>query len=491
MNNKDKNRELLSRRDFFRKAAINTLPFIAAIAVPPIFTACSPEPTPTPSGCDGCSSTCEGSCDKSCSGSCEESCAGSSSNSGSSCSDCSSTCKDTCSNTCSESCKNACSDTCTGNSTGNNNIEFATVDLGLTVLWASFNLGTSSPHEYNDGYYWADATGKATSDEMKKLIKEKFPYQENKEYNISNSEYDIAKIQLGNGWRLPTKKEIEELTILCDGTFETKENIKGFCFKGSNGNSIFLPYKGNNDFYMSGEIEWQQDKSIHYKILAISSELNKAFSTNYQAKIEEQYPLSRLLVRPVKDGGSGCNDCASGCINACSTDCYSMCKDTCKHGCTEACKEGCESTCSGGCKEGCKEGCKNTCSGGCEEGCKEGCKNTCSGDCEEGCKDSCTGGCSTGCYTGCKNSAKNSGADPSGCGGCDNTCNTLCGGQCHFTCGGSCRGYCQGSCYGTCIGNNKNVTNCPGTCFGTCYTNCDNTCSRSCYTTCQFVGKQS
>lgn len=473
MDKKSKNKELLSRRDFFRKAAINTLPFIAAIAVPPIFTACSSEPIPTPSGCDGCSSTCEGSCDKSCSGSCEGSCAGSSSNS-SSCSDCGSTCKDSCSSTCSDSCKNACSDTCTGNSTGNNNIEFATVDLGLTVLWASFNLGTSSPHEYNDGYYWADATGKATSDEMKKLIKEKFPYQENKGYNISNSEYDIAKIQLGNGWRLPTKKEIEELTILCDGTFETKENIKGFCFKGSNGNSIFLPYKGNNDFYMSGEIEWQQDKSIHYKILAVSSELNKAFSTNYKEKIEEQYPLSRLLVRPVKDGGSGCNDCASGCINACSTGCYSMCKDTCKHGCTEACKEGCESTCSGGCKEGCKTTCQDSCKDSCQNTCGSGCSTECTGGCKTGCSGGCKSGCTGGCQTGCSDSCKDE------CkGNCSSYCAVSCSNDCSGGCRGGCLGSCEYSCQNTCTG--QCTTGCGGACGFSCSFSCGNTCHKTAF----------
>ena len=52
MNNKNKHKELLSRRDFFKKAAIKTLPFIAVISLPSILTACSSEPIPTPSGCD-------------------------------------------------------------------------------------------------------------------------------------------------------------------------------------------------------------------------------------------------------------------------------------------------------------------------------------------------------------------------------------------------------------------------------------------------------
>jgi len=460
MNNKDKNRELLSRRDFFRKAAINTLPFIAAIAVPPIFTACSSEPIPTPSGCDGCSSTCEGSCDKSCSGSCEGSCAGSNSNSGASCSDCSSSCKDTCSNTCSDSCK--------GSSTGENKTEFVGVDLGLSVLWATFNLGVARPYEVNDGYYWADSTGKATSDEIKKIINEKFPFQENKEYNISNSEYDIAKIQLGNGWRLPTKKEIEELITLCNGTFETKENTKGVCLKGNNGNSIFLPYEGNTDFYMSGEIAWwylEGDKTICYKVLAISDEKQTISSANLINRIEKQKILSRILVRPVKDGGSGCSDCASGCTTACSKNCTGGCKETCENGCKETCenqcKETCKTTCSETCSGGCKEGCKNTCKTTCQESCKDSCKNTCG----SGCSTECTGGCKTGCSGGCKS-------------GCSGGCQTGCSDSCKDQCKGNCSSYCAVSCSNDCSGG------CRGGCLGSCEYSCQNTCTGQCTTGC-------
>ena len=39
------------------------------------------------------------------------------------------------------------------------------IDLGLSVKWASFNIGASKPEEYGGLYGWADGTGTKTSAE--------------------------------------------------------------------------------------------------------------------------------------------------------------------------------------------------------------------------------------------------------------------------------------------------------------------------------------
>jgi len=88
MNNKKKNEELQSRRQFFKRAAKGALPILGAIAlsnVPVIMNA-----SEKPMGCsyDGCSYTCSTSCYNDCKGSCKG-------------------CKG-CSNTCQGYCKNGC-----------------------------------------------------------------------------------------------------------------------------------------------------------------------------------------------------------------------------------------------------------------------------------------------------------------------------------------------------------------------------------------------
>ncbi len=106
MNNKDKNRELLSRRDFFKKAAINTLPFIAMITIPSYLSSCNKEDDPINSGCKDCSSNCESGCDSLCAVACSNDCSGACRDS------CLGTCEDGCKNTCPQSCGAGCSSSC-------------------------------------------------------------------------------------------------------------------------------------------------------------------------------------------------------------------------------------------------------------------------------------------------------------------------------------------------------------------------------------------
>lgn len=468
MNNKDKHKELLSRRDFFRKAATSTLPFIAAMTIPSIFTSCSSEPIPSKSGCDGCSSSCEGSCDKSCSGSCEESCAGSSSNSGSSCSDCSSSCKNTCSTT--------CSDSCTGSSTGENNTEFVGVDLGLSVLWATFDIGSTKPDAYPQSYYWGDNTGKATKEEIKALISKQFPYENGKEFNISGTEYDIAHISIGNGWRLPTKIELDELCALCTYQYEKKNGIEGIKIKGPNGKSIFIAknfatatYVERISSYSSCHTYENDDKRRAYYSLFYKEDNQQLEAIGFSYLLEGQDYVPRIAIRPVKSGGSGCNDCSSGCTTLCSKTCSGGCKETCSGSCKETCSEGCKEGCLGECKETCKYTCQTTCQNECKESCKNTCSSGCSTECTGGCKTGCSGGCKSGCTGGCQT-------------GCSDSCKDQCKGNCSSYCAVSCSNDCSGDCRSGCLGSCE--YSCQNTCEGQCTTGCGGSCGFSCSFSC-------
>ena len=88
MDKKEKNEELQTRREFFKKAAKSALPILGAIVLsnaPIIADANEVE------GCDyGCQGSCWSSCQSSCRGYCSSGCTGS----------CSGGCKATCSNSC-------------------------------------------------------------------------------------------------------------------------------------------------------------------------------------------------------------------------------------------------------------------------------------------------------------------------------------------------------------------------------------------------------
>ena len=69
MEEKIKNEELQSRREFFKKTAQNVLPFLGIVALSPLLTSCDPDAVPI-----GCGSSCSGSCKGDCAGDCDDNC---------------------------------------------------------------------------------------------------------------------------------------------------------------------------------------------------------------------------------------------------------------------------------------------------------------------------------------------------------------------------------------------------------------------------------
>lgn len=113
------------------------------------------------------------------------------------------------------------------------------VDLGLSVKWATCNIGAESPEK--PGYYfaWGETMPKD------KYTKNNYLYIRSVKSSISKSvKHDAAQFAWGKGWRLPTKKELQELTNKCIWEKEVIKGAVGFRITGPNGNSIFLPAAG-------------------------------------------------------------------------------------------------------------------------------------------------------------------------------------------------------------------------------------------------------
>jgi hypothetical protein len=115
------------------------------------------------------------------------------------------------------------------------------VDLGLSVKWASCNVGATKPEEYGGYYGWADPTGTKTSTNV-----DDYP-SANPPSEISGTEYDIARAKWGGNWRLPTQADVQELISSCTWTLTTQNGVNGYKVTGTNGNSIFLPAAGYRD----------------------------------------------------------------------------------------------------------------------------------------------------------------------------------------------------------------------------------------------------
>lgn len=109
------------------------------------------------------------------------------------------------------------------------------VDLGLSVKWATCNVGAYSPSHEGYCFEWGDTEVGTLETEV--------TYGKNIGSELSgNASYDAARVHWGGAWRLPTESEQSELVDKCTWTWTKLNGVSGYRVTGPNGNSIFLPY---------------------------------------------------------------------------------------------------------------------------------------------------------------------------------------------------------------------------------------------------------
>ena len=117
------------------------------------------------------------------------------------------------------------------------------VDLGLSVKWATCNVGASSPTGYGNYYAWGETSPK--NDYSSSTCK---TWERSMSDIRGNSSYDAARANWGGSWRLPTKSEYDELVNNCTRQWTTQNGVKGMRFTSKkNGNSVFFPAAGWRD----------------------------------------------------------------------------------------------------------------------------------------------------------------------------------------------------------------------------------------------------
>lgn len=113
------------------------------------------------------------------------------------------------------------------------------VDLGLPsgTLWGDRNLGATSPTDFGKLYAWGEITP----------IEDKINENNNRsitQINIRGTSYDVASIELGSNWELPSKEQFDELVSLCNWEWEKVDGHVGYSVTGPNRNVLFLPAAG-------------------------------------------------------------------------------------------------------------------------------------------------------------------------------------------------------------------------------------------------------
>jgi len=194
------------------------------------------------------------------------------------------------------------------------------VDLGLSVKWASFNIGAEAPQEYGDYYAWAEVQTKEeyTSDTYKWY--DKFPdlkkYNTDSDFGIVDNKTviedsdDAAHLKWGGEWRIPTTEEWQELYDNCTWTEFTLSGVKGYKISGQKvgytDKWIFLPFSGYRSlFYLFNDGK----TGCYWSSSLVSEDPQYAYSCRIgagyvKAAHKDVFRHEGLTVRPVLSNNS-------------------------------------------------------------------------------------------------------------------------------------------------------------------------------------------
>lgn len=193
------------------------------------------------------------------------------------------------------------------------------VDLGLSVRWATCNVGAESPEEYGGYYAWGETKEKDDYDED--TYRYLSPYQEYSDgewgiewgpddyepwmtnsflgYDISGTKYDVAHCEWGGGWRMPTVSEMQELSEKCSCEKATINGVDGVNVISQNGESVFFPKAGLRISTSPGGGTYGQYWSASY--CSYTPFILEVNSYRHSIEIDDTMVYWGLTIRPVID----------------------------------------------------------------------------------------------------------------------------------------------------------------------------------------------
>ena len=180
------------------------------------------------------------------------------------------------------------------------------VDLGLSVKWATFNVGATSPEDYGDYFAWGETEPKETyswatykwGDGTQNTMTK---YNATDGKTILEPEDDAAHVHWGDKWRMPTYEEQMELLEKCSWERTNLDGVIGYKVTGPNGNSIFIPIAGA---YNSFDNQLNSVGSIGWIYSSTKATGTRAYEIHIEEGIIQQKDCSRcvgLTIRPVYD----------------------------------------------------------------------------------------------------------------------------------------------------------------------------------------------
>lgn len=196
------------------------------------------------------------------------------------------------------------------------------VDLGLSVKWATCNVGASKPEEYGDYFAWGETRGYTGDISDGKLFWWDDYKWGDREYvtKYCNTKYwgvvdnktilelqdDAAHVNWGGTWRMPTYAEQQELYLGCIVTRTTLNGVNGCKLTSKkNGNTIFLPCAGSieiGELFDVGSLGYYRGASLYTSPGGVGSADASCLIYNYEWQyigLESSYRCTGNSVRAV------------------------------------------------------------------------------------------------------------------------------------------------------------------------------------------------
>lgn len=173
--------------------------------------------------------------------------------------------------------------------------KYEAVDLGLSVKWAIHNVGATSPEGFGGYFSWGEIVQKTT------YIRDSCVTYYKKLDDISgNRLYDVATAHWGDGWRMPSKAEMQEIIDSCVWERTMMNNVIGYKVTGLNGNYIFLPGAG----YIFSSSHCLEENDCCYYWSSSPDEDDAACYLHIwhgEIYVDKRYRYYGQSIRPVKD----------------------------------------------------------------------------------------------------------------------------------------------------------------------------------------------
>lgn len=196
------------------------------------------------------------------------------------------------------------------------------IDLGLPsgTLWATCNVGATTPEGYGDYFAWGETQPKdnyswstyrycmgSENTLTKYCNNEYFSYNGYADYlAVLQPNDDAAKVNWGYGWCMPSKDQWWELRQNTTQTWTTQNGINGYLFTARNGNGLFLPvagYRWDYDFYHAGSSGHYWSRSLYTDGTFYEKKPYNAWNFRFYSGycgMDSYYRKCGLSVRPVR-----------------------------------------------------------------------------------------------------------------------------------------------------------------------------------------------